>query len=190
VVPLDNPGPLRFDVAGALLTISRAGVVRWPFHADAAAPARRHVGPPQILARMNGADNFVGVSPDGNVLALPQFNQCTVVLRRDRTGEPLQLAPQDDVRCCAVSPEDRWVATGSHSSQGVFAKVWDARTGQHVKDLPVHGNCWWVGFSADGRWLATTGGGVRLWAVGSWEEGPRVGGEACAFSADGKLLAV
>ena len=34
-------------------------------------------------------------------------------------------------------------------------------------------------------------GGLRLWAVGSWAEGPQIGGGAAfAFSPDGKLLAV
>ena len=32
-----------------------------------------------------------------------------------------------------------------------------------------------VGFSPDGRWLMTTGGHARLWRVGSWEEGPKLG---------------
>jgi hypothetical protein len=47
-----------------------------------------------------------------------------------------------------------------------------------------------VRFSTDGRWLATTGGGFRLWAVGSWQEGPKFSGEHFAFSPDSKVLAV
>jgi WD40 repeat protein len=49
-----------------------------------------------------------------------------------------------------------------------------------------------VQFSPDGKWLLTTGGGCRLWAVGTWEEGPSLGGHPVnplgAFSCDGKLL--
>ena len=48
----------------------------------------------------------------------------------------------------------------------------------------------WVRFSPDGRWLATTGGGCRLWAVDSWQEGPYLGGTLLAFSPDSKLVAV
>jgi tetratricopeptide (TPR) repeat protein len=39
--------------------------------------------------------------------------------------------------------------------------------------------------------LATTGGGVRLWRVGTWEEGPVVNGSFfCAFSPDSRTIAV
>jgi tetratricopeptide (TPR) repeat protein len=47
-----------------------------------------------------------------------------------------------------------------------------------------------VTFSPDGRWLMTTSGGCRLWEVGSWKEGPKLGGAYGCFSADGRLLAV
>src|SRR4051812_9882070 len=64
-----------------------------------------------------------------------------------------------------------------------------ARRGGGGRDRPADGSR--VGFSPDGKWLATTGGGCRLWAVGSWREGPQVGGgSAFAFSPDGQLLAV
>src|SRR5207253_6279830 len=99
-----------------------------------------------------------------------------------------------DVRNCAVSPDGRWVATGSHGPHddpGV--KIWEARSGRHVQDLPagIHGI---LHFSPDGKWLLTTGGGCRLWAVGTWQEGPNLGraplNPAGAFSPDSKLLAL
>jgi tetratricopeptide (TPR) repeat protein len=102
----------------------------------------------------------------------------------------IELSPQTDVRYCAVSPNGRWVATGSHwTDGGPSVKVWDAHTGKLEKALPVEVSSM-VGFSPDDRWLATTGGGCRLWAVGSWEEGPRVGGIGFAFSPDAKILAL
>jgi tetratricopeptide (TPR) repeat protein len=54
-----------------------------------------------------------------------------------------------------------------------------------VKELPV--DMTRVGFSPDGKWLWTR---TRLWAVGSWQEGPQIGGWDFAFSPDSKLLAV
>jgi tetratricopeptide (TPR) repeat protein len=100
------------------------------------------------------------------------------------------LQPQQDVRHCAVSPDGRWVATGSHNNtDGLGAKVWDAGTGELAREFRVPGLCS-VTFSSDGRWLLTTGGGCRLWEVGSWKEGPKVGGTSGCFSPDGRLLAV
>jgi WD40 repeat protein len=96
------------------------------------------------------------------------------------------------VRHCAVSPDGNWVVTGSHGAiKGSALKIWDARTGEHKRDLPVAEYCY-VSFSPDGKWLLTAGGGARLWSVGSWDEGPKLGNSALrgTFSADGALLAL
>ena len=81
----------------------------------------------------------------------------------------------------------------SSGNQGVGATVWDAQSGEAIKDLTVEGFCS-VGFSPDGRWLVTNGGCYRLWRVGTWKEGsrltePKLAG-SFAFSADSKVLAV
>jgi len=54
--------------------------------------------------------------------------------------------------------------------------------------LPIEGGSW-VHFSPDGKWLMTTGGGggCRLWAVDSWQQGSYLGGGG-VFSPDSKLL--
>jgi hypothetical protein len=72
--------------------------------------------------------------------------------------------------------------------------VWDARTGKHVADLPVGWLCN-LSFSPDARWLVTRSyEGYRIWKVGTWEEGPPLGdalaSHGCAFSTDGRLLAL
>jgi tetratricopeptide (TPR) repeat protein len=104
----------------------------------------------------------------------------------------IRLTPHRGARCISVSPDGHWVATGSYDSDG--ARVWDAATGRLVKELVLPDKTWvQVGFSQDGKWLATSNPVCRLWAVGSWQEGPSPGeGTAFAFSPDpdGKLLAV
>ena len=45
--------------------------------------------------------------------------------------------------------------------------IWDAATGRLVKDLVPNQPFVPVGFSPDGKWLATSGDVCRLWAVDS-----------------------
>ena len=74
------------------------------------------------MTSVNTGD-VIGSSQDGKVLALPRYNQGALLWSRDRPGGPMPLGPQGDVRSCAVSPDGRWVATGSHSLTRVFVKV-------------------------------------------------------------------
>src|SRR5262249_11973706 len=134
---------------------------------------------------------------DGRVVACCQPGGA-LVWHRDRPGGLVRLTLHYDVRSVSVSPDGRWVATGSHWGTG--AKVWDAATGRLVADLVPGQVGVSVAFSPDGKWLATAVGVCRLWAVDSWQEGPSLGllnraevlgsGGGLAFSPDGKLLAV
>jgi serine/threonine protein kinase/WD40 repeat protein len=182
--------PLAFEPSGALLTNGLAGLLRWPVTVDPATDQRRY-GPPERLYPPTNRDGH-GASADGRVLAIPNYNRGAIVLHRDG-NRTVPLGPQQDVRYCAVSPDGRWVASGSHwLHEGAGAKVWDAQTGAHLADLPAAGECP-VGFSPDGKWLATGGGGVRLWKAGTWQPGPPIvapNHADFAFAADSRLLAV
>jgi WD40 repeat protein len=190
LLPVDGNTPVAFEPSGALLTSGVSGLLRWPLVDDPATDQRRY-GPPERLYQSVNSQ-LPGASADCRVLALPNLNRGAIVLRRDE-NRTLLLGPQEDVRHCAVSPDGSWVATGSHwLREGAGAKVWDARTGAHLADLPVAGLCP-VAFSPDGKWLATGGGGVRLWEVGTWRPGHVVSGPNqyhFAFACDGRLLAV
>jgi serine/threonine protein kinase/WD40 repeat protein len=210
-VPLDNklalldlrhgnvlatlPGDcVAFAADGSLWTAAppgrNFGIHRWPVALDATT-GRLRIGPPErVYNRRN-----LPTEPTGKVLAFPEFDRGAEVMHTE-TGRRWRLSPQDDVRSCAISPDDRWVATGSHWLRyGTGAKVWDiaSRPPRRVKDLPAGGLCA-VAFSPDRQWLLTVGGGPRLWKVGTWEPGPDLGGTthnlACAFSADDALLAL
>jgi WD40 repeat protein len=195
VIPVSRTIPFQFEASGALLTSGSHGIRRWPVQLDQATGHYR-VGPPHHLFQSSSFD-LHGSSRDGQILAIPNYGQGALLLHRDRPGQPLALGPQEDVRQCAVSPDGRWVATGSHGTEpGAGAKVWEAASGKPVSTIPVGGSCF-VGFSPDGKWLVTTSGGFRLWEVGTWREGPSIGSpnpfqnrNGFAFSPDGRVLAL
>jgi serine/threonine protein kinase/WD40 repeat protein len=189
LLPLAGNWLILWGPGSELLTCGRSGVLRWPFTADRDRPGHYRLGPPQRVVEKATPCRY-GVSPDGRTIAIPipYTRQGAVVWNRDQGVRLLPLGPQPDVRSAAVSPDSRWVATGSFGAEDGGARVWDARTGQPVKSLPVAGFCH-VAFSPDGRWLLTTGGGSRLWRTETWEGGPALGGHAC-FAPDSRLLAV
>jgi WD40 repeat protein/tRNA A-37 threonylcarbamoyl transferase component Bud32 len=185
-------GIVAFVGKDAILTTGEGGLLRWPLRTEAAT-GRVCLGPPVGLHPANHVSQQCGSSSNGTVLAVPNFYDGLLLRRSD--GSWQALGPHPDTRYCAVSPDGRWVAAGSHwPSPKSGAVVWDALTGAKAKDLLLGGSCA-IGFSPDGRWLVTTGGPqYRLWRVGSWEEGPRISapGESGSFTftPDGKLLAL
>jgi serine/threonine protein kinase/WD40 repeat protein len=189
--------PLRWEPrTGELVTYGVQGLLHWPSRANPAT-GRYRLGPPKRLLAGDFWDGRLASSSDGQTIAIPGRGSGALVLdlkkpaaATDWVSGAVRLGPQHDVRWCAVSPDGRWVATGSHAdTAGFAAKVWNAATGELVKEFAVPGFCT-VTFSPDGRWLLTTGGGCRLWRVGSWREGPMIGGASGCFSPDGQLVAV
>jgi serine/threonine protein kinase/WD40 repeat protein/Tfp pilus assembly protein PilF len=194
VLPERENYPLRFDSADhSLWTFGDNGLLRWPIRGVGADSDPVRVGPAQLLRPSTGGV-CVGASQDGTLVAIPRFGQGASLWHRP-TKKTVRLGPQDDVRCCAVSPDGRWVATGSHwLRQGGGAKIWDAVTGKQIVELPVGGLCA-VHFSPGAKWLATSSTGYRLWEVDTWREGPSLSGTnyssyTCAFTVDDKLLAL
>lgn len=192
-LPLFGNVPFRFDRTDhSLWTYGDDGLLRWPLHSDPADADTLRVGPPERLVNTR-ASNLWGASRDGEVVAIPSGRGAGAVWHRS-SNRWLNLDEQQDVRGCAVSPNGKWVATGSHwLGRGSGAKVWDAASGRHETDLPVGGLCA-VYFSPAGNWLVTSSGGSRLWEVGTWREGPKLdspsSNSAHAFTADDGIIAL
>jgi WD40 repeat protein/Tfp pilus assembly protein PilF len=181
---------LIFEPSGALLTEgSRFGVLRWSIRPDPGVPGQFVLDVPELVLG-RGAGGQIASSRNGAVLARSEISGA-LVFRRERESTPLRVGQQNDVRTVAVSPGGQWVATGAHHHGTV--QVWESATGRlvHTIDVPRPSQ---VQFSPDGRWLATTGGGCRLWRTDSWDEGPRLPVSKtwnhAGFSPDGTILAV
>jgi WD40 repeat protein len=113
---------------------------------------------------------------------------------RSLTNRIAEAGPHPGADAVAVSPNGRWLATGSSTDRQV--KVWAAGSDRERLALAV-GPAPQPIFSADGKWLAAFGNSFHLYATGSWQpapplpipEGAPVLG-AAAFSPDGRVLAV
>jgi WD40 repeat protein/Tfp pilus assembly protein PilF len=192
VVSTPDEGAIAFESSGeALLTLGQNGLRRWPLRISGPDATRIDVGPPRSIRPLHAGG--AGSSADGAVVAVAN-DKGALIWRASENRTFETIGRQSNVRFCAVSPDGRWVATGSGELlDGAGAKVWDAATGKLEAEFPVNRLCR-VWFSPDGKWLVTGGGGYRIWAVGSWQEGPALGGSeqsnACAFRQDGQLLAV
>jgi Tfp pilus assembly protein PilF len=167
------------------------GLLRWPV--SSAAESVRHVGPPQRLLGALVGESW-GCSADGQVVAIPNYNNGAWVGCPGKRERWLALQPQDDVRACCVSPDGHLVATCTNgtSADKYGCKVWNAADGTLVKELAL-GPGQAARFSPDGHWLSqANAGGVRLWRVETWEEGPRLTdrGAGFAFAPDSSLVAV
>jgi serine/threonine protein kinase/WD40 repeat protein/Tfp pilus assembly protein PilF len=193
VLPEYGNAPLRFDPRDhSLWTHGSHGLLRWPIRSGGADEDIIRLGPAERLAAWTGGAMW-GASRDGNTVAVPGYGQGALVWHRP-TDKIITLGPQEDVRNCDVSPDGRWVATGSHwLRQGGGARIWDAATGKQIAELPVGGGCA-VRFSPRGSWLVTSSAGYRIWEIDTWHEGPNlsVPGHAslCAFTSDDKILAL
>jgi serine/threonine protein kinase/WD40 repeat protein/Tfp pilus assembly protein PilF len=193
VMPLPGGHPVCFEPAGnALLTMGRDGLIRWNLRGTETSSNVVHVGSPEIL-HLASNRNYCSSSPDAKVIACPYAGAHIIRRTEDGRVERVTVGPQEDVRKCAVSPDGRWVATGSHfAHEGVGARVWDVQTRKCVADLPVVALCAPY-FSSDNRWLVVDNQeGYRIWKTGTWEEGPPLGGptqsHGCAFSPDSRWL--
>src|SRR5262249_33376742 len=97
------------------------------------------------------------------------------------------------VEAVAVSPDDKWVATGGGDRT---IRLWDSKTGMQTLVLNQKGaGVLALALSPNGQLLASSGsdGAIHLWEVASWKPLRTIRPykakiRTLAFSPDGKLL--
>jgi WD40 repeat protein len=181
-----------------VLTAGPTDMHRWPVHWDADV-ARLRLGPPErVAAQVPRPLRWSALSSGAGALVVPAGAHDALVVDCKTGAVKCRLADHTNISCAAVSPDGRWLATGSW--HGVEARVWDADNGALLRRFPhaIGIGHSFVGFSPDGKWLALCfGSEYQLVEVGVWEVRRRLArdqvvelpGPAC-FSPDGRLLAM
>jgi serine/threonine protein kinase/WD40 repeat protein len=171
-----------------LFTAGRSGCYRCPFRLEAGS---FRVGPPvRLLAP--GRLETVATDAEGRLLAVGQWSVGggVVVLDLDKPPGQARHCPHANTLSVAISPDSKWVASGTHSGFGV--KVWEAHTGRLECRLLPETRYATVLFSPDGRWLVTgTDEEFCIWEVGSWQLVRRMRGLRgdTAFTPDTRIFA-
>lgn len=175
----------------SIFTTGSDGLRRWPIRRTADQESvQLVVGPPQPVYG-KGRVEEASLNRGGQTIALVK-GQRGYALHLDRPDQPLRLDGHNEVTHIVISPDDRWIATGTWHGRGVV--TWDAQTGQKVGDLFPEAFSADVAMSPDGRWLAAGANEVcRIWEMGTWQllhEFPAAYPYIMAFSPDGSTLAL
>ncbi|MGL4424582.1 MAG: WD40 repeat domain-containing protein [Gemmataceae bacterium] len=176
--------------------VNPTGFYDWPISWPSTSGDPVKIGPiKQVLSFQAPMALGTGCSLDGSVIAVPNIDH-TLIYHRNNPSNPLKTAPQKRfVQNAGVSPDGTLVASAVHADQGKGPSVviWDAKTGNHIKDLTSEPNGGLtVRFSRDGSWLALHFSdrwdiyNAKTWTIVHKTRG----GEFLTFSHDGKMYAI
>jgi len=197
--PMPAIASALFGADGRTLIGTREdGLTRWPIDAT-----RIGSGDPGLLGPASeltwpGSGRWyqLGSSADGRYVIAGVGSDEAVLVDLEQPEAPVWLRDADyrSRGSVAVSPDGRWVATGTFHGSGT--RVWDGRTGQTIRHLG--GRSAAVDFSPDGNLLAVEAAdAVTCFDTGTWQARWRVVRDAVgelsgpvAFSPDGRRLAL
>ncbi len=189
-LPLAGVEAVAFHPSGQELFVGGTiGVYRLPLAIEGRV---LRIGPPSILA--TGSKRPIEIDAQARLLVYADYNGgAAQLLQLDKPENPGRRLTHSRCLRVAISPDARWVATGTHQGRGV--KVWESATGKLVKNLTPEAGNTLVGFSPDSRWLMTWDNyAISFWEVDSWKPGRQIAltGEEfarVAWAADGNMLA-
>ncbi|HKB35135.1 MAG TPA: hypothetical protein VKD72_01695, partial [Gemmataceae bacterium] len=162
-----GPSGARFDPRGRYLFTYANKLHRWPLRLD---QDTLHVGPPE-----NTSQSATGFALDqsGGRAILGRLSSQAIVIDLDRPENPPRLLQHATAINVAMSPDGRWAATGNHNGAG--AKVWDATSGELLRNLLTEFGNVRVWFRPGGKELVTANQeGLIFWETGSWNEVRRI----------------
>jgi WD40 repeat protein len=189
---------VRFDRQGNLILAGYAGIYRWPRQQrveksrEGEATTIVSFGPPELISGVASPTSLATSEPDERLVFLDVDGWRAHSLSPRQASVSLQ--PSGDPRKSAVSFDERLAAIAGWETPG--ASIWDLSSGSRLAELPID-KFGMLEFSRDGRWLATTPGGVQLWRTADWTlarnlraQGTTPYGLGIAFSPDSSALAI
>jgi serine/threonine protein kinase/WD40 repeat protein len=161
-----------FDADGRnLITSGASGLLRWPLSMGSSASGTIRLGPAEPLGPARGLPTGRVCSVlAGSVMAIAIDRELgqTVIEDRSKPGWRVNIQGHEGLERVALSPDGRWLATGTWKGTGV--KIWDTRTAKLERTLPVESSAD-VTFSPDGKELVTASGHEYcFWDVGTWSK--------------------
>lgn len=194
-----------FSADGSKLLTASAGATApaiWPI-SIVAGPMNVlavNIGEPQQIpglkvTRPEGRSNHLALSASGSTLAILNGMDSAHILQLGSQAEPVIVKKHRLISRIALSPDARHVVTSTWQGEGI--RLWDASTGEALRDLAPTASSSWVGFSPDGKWLiATSKAHDYIWDTETWTRrkiprGEHIGYDGrIAFSPDNKLAVV
>jgi WD40 repeat protein len=179
---LGNPS-LAFDGTGALLTNEFNGFLRWPCRGDPACPGRYTFGPPEPLPFHPG-HLPIAASDDGRVVVQAMWTGYGMAehaggwILHPNSTRPRWVERGGSINAAQVSNDGRLAVFNGIVYETATGKcLWRSPNGAHSRLTP------------DGRLLISMADGGRVYTVGTWEPGVRVGGgHPHDVSPDGRLV--
>ena len=154
---------------GNLVTSGKAGLYEWPIRMSSQGAVQQvRLGPPVAFDESLKNMRSVHISRDGGVLfAEAYLRDEAFVFRPSEPGQsPLRLN-RTGLSLSALSPDGKWAVASSSETPDV--RIWNAVTGEHVRNLPTPGGAQ-ICFSPDGRSLITNcGPQMCIWDVPTWQ---------------------
>lgn len=178
-----------------LLTSGAAGVQMWPVKTVKTADVTTlEFGEPELLAEE--PHDGASVNAAHSIVAIDR-QYSLELLSLDGAFERVRLAEVPGLNQVALSPDGKWVFTGTWGQNGI--EVYDVAERQHVTTLAARSGNAKVEVSPDGQLLVASMKNLpqQVWKIGSWDELTtleRTHSEdwpgAIAFSLSGHLLAI
>jgi WD40 repeat protein len=176
-----------------LVTCGDNGLARWPINVARHSQAEEiAIGSPErLLAGVRLADGTL--SADGRWVAAAMLGMgSAAIYELAHPTNCFVFTNQPGVEFISLSPDGRWLATGTWD--GVDVRIWDMPERKLAYGLPLLGPTT-VAFSPDNRWLVVGSSTYEVLETGSWRVRYHVpnadlGSLGAVFSSDGRFLAV